>query len=74
MQEGPNINVPPIGIGDLTISNARITFVDLSIFRHWGFIDEPVLMIGMDVLGLLDTMIIDYRRRELQLRTRRGGA
>jgi hypothetical protein len=74
VQEGPNINVPPIGIGDLTINNARITFVDLSIFRHWGFIDEPVLMIGMDVLGLLDTMIIDYRRRELQLRTRRGGA
>ena len=28
-----------------------------------------MLMIGMDVLGLLDTLIIDYRRRELQLRT-----
>jgi hypothetical protein len=73
VQRGPNIAVPPIGIGEVSISNSRITFVDLHIFRHWGFTDEPVLMIGMDVLGLLDTLIIDYRRRELQVRTRRGG-
>jgi hypothetical protein len=29
---------------------------------------EPALLIGMDTLGLLDALIIDYRRRELQLR------
>jgi len=28
----------------------------------------PVLLIGMDVLGLFDTLIIDYRRKELQVR------
>jgi hypothetical protein len=71
VQRGPHVEVPPIGIGEVSISNGRITFVDLHIFRHWGFIDEPVLMIGMDVLGLLDTLIIDYRRRELQVLTRR---
>lgn len=73
VQRGPNLAVPPIGIGEVSISNGRITFVDLHIFRHWGFVDEPVLMIGMDVLGLLDTLIIDYRRKELQVLTR-GGA
>jgi hypothetical protein len=31
-------------------------------------IDEPAVLIGMDVLGLLDTLIIDYQRHELQLR------
>ncbi len=71
VQRGPNIAVPPIGLGDLRVSNSRITFVDLHIFRQWGFLDEPVLMIGMDVLGLLDTLIIDYRRSELQVLTRR---
>ncbi len=30
--------------------------------------DEPALLIGMDVLGLLDTLIIDYRRKELQVK------
>lgn len=69
VQEGPNAPVPSVSIGDINITNARVTFIDLAIFRHWGFTDEPMLMIGMDVLGLLDTLIIDYRRRELQLRT-----
>jgi hypothetical protein len=30
-------------------------------------------LIGMDVLGLLDTLIIDYRRHELQLRMDHSG-
>jgi hypothetical protein len=29
------------------------------------------MLIGMDLLGLLDTLIIDYRRSELQLKTMR---
>jgi hypothetical protein len=28
-------------------------------------------LIGMDILGVLDTLIIDYRRNELQIRTPR---
>jgi hypothetical protein len=32
------------------------------------------MLIGMDVLGLLDTLIIDYRRKELQVKLRRGPA
>jgi hypothetical protein len=31
---------------------------------------QPALLIGMDAIGLLDVFIIDYRRHELQLRTR----
>jgi hypothetical protein len=38
------------------------------IFEHWHLTREPALLIGMDALGLLDELIIDYRRRELQLR------
>jgi hypothetical protein len=71
VQSGPNARVPSVSLGEILIYNADITFVDLHIFRHWGYVDEPVLMIGMDVLGLLDTLIIDYRRRELQVLTRR---
>ena len=29
-------------------------------------------MIGMDALGTLDTLIIDYRRKELQIRMAKG--
>jgi hypothetical protein len=30
------------------------------------------MLIGMDVLGLLDSLVIDYRRREIQMKIRRG--
>jgi hypothetical protein len=35
-------------------------------------LDEPAILIGMDVIGVLDTFILDYRRRELQLLPRRN--
>jgi len=67
-QEGATSSVPPIYLGNVKVSNAQITFVDLYIFRHWRMTADPAVMIGMDVLGVLDTLIIDYKRRELQIR------
>ena len=49
-----------------------MTFADFEIFEYWEMTDEPAMLIGMDVLGLVDTLIIDYRRRELQVKVRRG--
>ena len=66
-QEGVSAGVPTIRLGNVRINNARINFVDLHIFDHWRMLDEPALLIGMDVIGVLDTFILDYRRRELQL-------
>ncbi|MGD9599195.1 MAG: aspartyl protease family protein [Steroidobacteraceae bacterium] len=68
VQEGPTSRVPPIYLGNVQVSNAQITFVDLYIFRHWRLTDEPAIMLGMDVLGVLDTLILDYRRHEMQIR------
>ncbi len=55
--------------GDMVVRNAEIVFSDVYIFEHWQVRDEPAMLIGMDLLGLLDTLIIDYRRGELQLKT-----
>lgn len=70
VQEGQSAGVPTIRLGNVQVSNARVNFVDLHIFEHWRMLDEPAILIGMDVIGVLDTFILDYRRRELQLRTR----
>jgi predicted aspartyl protease len=73
VQEGPTSGVPPIRLGDVIVRNVDIMFVDLYIFQHWKLTREPAVLLGMDVLGVLDTLIIDYRRRELQIRLVRGG-
>jgi hypothetical protein len=67
VQRGDRVVTPPIMLGDVVIREARITTGDLHIFQHWQMVKDPVLLIGMDVLGLFDTLIIDYKRRELQV-------
>jgi predicted aspartyl protease len=69
-QSGEAFPSPPIKLGSIDILGADITYGEMNIFGHWHLINEPALLIGMDVLGLLDTFIIDYRLHELQLRIR----
>jgi predicted aspartyl protease len=68
VQTGDGLIVSPIELGTISIRNAHITFGEMHIFKHWGLGRRPVILIGMDVLGILDTLIIDYRMRELQIR------
>lgn len=70
VQQGEGYLSPPISIGPLEIRSSHITFGNLHIFEHWKLTNEPALLIGMDALGLLDTLIIDYKRRELQIKAR----
>jgi predicted aspartyl protease len=70
VQSGNRIRAPPIVLGGLTLSEVRVTIGDLYIFQYWHMTTDPTILVGMDVLGLLDTLIIDYRRRELEIRLR----
>ncbi|MFO1503567.1 MAG: retroviral-like aspartic protease family protein [Steroidobacteraceae bacterium] len=71
VQFGVGARISPIVIGELSIRDAHITFGDMRIFERWKMMDEPAVLIGMDILGLLDTLVIDYRRMELQIKRRR---
>ncbi len=68
VEDGMLTRTPTITIGGLAISNARVTYADMAIFDEWHLHNDPTLIIGMDVLGLFDTLVIDYRRHELQIR------
>ena len=68
VQAGSRIDAPPIVLGGLALQGVGVTMGDLDIFKEWHMTKTPVLLIGMDVLGLFDTLIVDYRRRELQVR------
>jgi len=71
IQIGDRVSTPALAMGDIVVRNPAMTFADFSIFKHWKMTDEPAMLVGMDVLGLIETLIIDYRRRELQVRLRR---
>jgi predicted aspartyl protease len=71
IQHATRARIPSIVAGQIVVRNAEIHFSDLHIFEHWRHNSQPALLIGMDVLGTLDTLVIDYSLKELQLRTRR---
>jgi hypothetical protein len=73
VQNGEISDMPAIAMGPIEIRDSAVTFADLYIFRHWRYTREPAIMIGMDALGTLDTLIIDYRRKELQIMTGKRG-
>lgn len=74
VQAGEILPMPAIEFGTIQIRDSGVTFADMYIFKQWKLLNEPAILIGMDALGLLDTLVIDYRRHELQMRMPRAGA
>jgi Aspartyl protease len=54
-------------IGDLSLSNLEVIFADFHVFKLWGLDKEPAMLIGMDMLGVLERLVIDYRRNEVSM-------
>jgi hypothetical protein len=70
VQEGDRSATPSLIMGGLRVTSGAMTFADFAIFEHWKMLDQPAMLVGMDVLGLLDVLVIDYRRRELHVKLR----
>jgi predicted aspartyl protease len=70
VQDGERTATPSLIMGGMRVTSNAMTFADFAIFDHWKMLDEPAMLVGMDVLGLLDVLVIDYRRRELQVKLR----
>jgi len=68
VENGELIATPAIQLGPVQIRDYGVTFADVYIFKRWKLTSEPAIMIGMDALGTLDALVIDYRRHELQMR------
>lgn len=64
------IKAPPVDIGGILVIGMHVTFGDLYIFEAWKLTRQPALLIGMDVIGVFEAIIIDYRLRELYLKAR----
>jgi len=57
-----------IEIGDITVNHVSVTYGDFHIFEAWKLQDRPAMLIGMDVLGVADALVIDFRSRQILVR------
>jgi hypothetical protein len=54
-------------MGDMTLTNMEVIFADFHVFKLWGLNEQPAMLIGMDMIGVLDRLVIDYRRNEVSM-------
>lgn len=68
VRTGATFQAPEISIGKARLRNLSVTFDDLHVFDVWGLSGAPALLVGMDLLGTLQQFVVDYPRREFQLK------
>jgi predicted aspartyl protease len=64
------IVVPRLIMGELTVRDVTAFVGDYHIFQIWDLIEEPTLLIGMDVLSQARGLAIDYGRGTVHLHIR----
>jgi predicted aspartyl protease len=63
---------PTIAIDSLRITDVGIVYGDFHIFKVWEMADKPAMIIGMDVLGTVPVLGIDFERQDVYLAGVRG--
>ena len=63
---GNLVATPSIRLGGVEIGNLQVVFGDFEVFRMWGVGDQPAIVLGMDILGTTQALMIDYRREEIR--------
>ena len=58
---------PTIDFGRVKIANVTLVFGNFHIFQVWGMESRPAIIIGMDVLGTVNALAIDFQRSELYI-------
>ena len=51
----------------VALSRVPVLAGDFHVFRHWGYGDVPAILMGVDILGLFETVIVDLGRGEIML-------
>jgi hypothetical protein len=58
-------------MGSMQVIDPLLIFGDFYVFKLWRLEAEPAIVVGMDVIGGLETLVIDYQKCEIQVRMRR---
>jgi predicted aspartyl protease len=72
VSSGDMASAPTVYLGPAAIGRLDIVYGDIPIFKVWNLEDRPAVVIGMDVLGTVDGLILDYRRAHVYILPHRG--
>jgi hypothetical protein len=58
---------PTISLGPASILGLRVVYSDIPIFKTWHLDSQPALIIGMNALGVVQAMVLDYPHAQVYL-------
>jgi predicted aspartyl protease len=58
---------PAIYLGPAEILGLRVVYSDIPIFKTWHLDSQPALIIGMNALGVVEAMVLDYPHARVYL-------
>ena len=67
IEAGELLRVPVVAIEAMRIENVELVFGDFHIFKVWDMADQPAMIIGMDVLGTMTTLAIDFKNHDISM-------
>jgi aspartyl protease len=67
VEPGEILRVPTIVIDTLRIEDVAVVYGDFHIFKVWNLQDKPAMIIGMDVLGTVGSLGIDFKNQDVYL-------
>jgi predicted aspartyl protease len=56
---------PTISVGSLRMIDVAVVYGDFHIFKVWNMQDKPAMILGMDVLGTVASLNIDFKNHDL---------
>ena len=57
---GELVTAPEIALGPARISHLSVVYGQFNIFKVWNLESKPAVIVGMDALGTVDALIIDF--------------
>jgi predicted aspartyl protease len=67
VETGEIWRAPPIVIDSLRINDVQVVYGDFHIFKVWDMQEKPAMIIGMDVLGTVVSLGIDFKNQFVYL-------
>jgi predicted aspartyl protease len=61
-------SLPDVNLLGLTVRRLTVVAADAPVFGLWDLATTPAMLVGMDILTQVETLVIDYRRRQVEIR------
>jgi NADPH:quinone reductase-like Zn-dependent oxidoreductase len=65
VERGEIWRAPTILIDTMRINNVQVVYGDFHIFKVWQMQDTPAMIVGMDILGTVSSLGIDFKNADV---------